>query len=126
MLWYDHQILMTNSGIAVLHIYSVCTVIEYIVVYYEYIEYIKTANFEKANFIKQNGVTSLSLSSICVSFPGIQSSSSVSEDSEKSDNSLPISSKAKRTSLGSLISQLRNAVLFYKVCFFKIRSFNVL
>ena len=49
-----------------------------------------------------------------------------SSDTEKSNNSLPISSKAKRTSLESLISQLRKAILFYKVCFFKIRSFNVL
>ena len=40
---------------------------------------------------------------------------SVSEDSEKSDNSLPISSKEKRTSLGSLISRLHNVILFYKV-----------
>ena len=51
---------------------------------------------------------------------------SVSEDSEKSDNLLPISSKAKRTSLGSRMCRLRSAILFYKVCFFKIHSFNVL
>ena len=70
---------------------------------------IKTANFEKANFIKQNGVTK-----------------SESSDTEKSDNSLPISSKPKRTLLGSLISRLHNAILFYKVCSFKIHSFNVL
>ena len=131
-LSYDRQIFMRDSGIAVLHIYSVYTVIEYTVVSIYYLKYqcwsenIKTANFQNANFIKQNGVTSLSLSSTCVSFPSIKSSSSVSENSEKSDNSLPISPKAKRTSLGSLISQFHNAILFYKVCSFKICSFNVL
>ena len=64
-LLYDHQIFMRDSGIAVLHIYSVCTVIEYTVVSIYYLKYqcwsqnIKTANFEKANFIKKNGITKL-------------------------------------------------------------------
>ena len=59
-LSYDRQIFMRDSGIAVLHIYSVCTVIEYTVVSIYYLKYqcwsrnIKTVNFEKANFIKQN------------------------------------------------------------------------
>ena len=49
----------------------------------------------------------------------------VLEDPQKSDNSLPISSKVKRTSLRSLLSRLGNVILFYKVCFFKMASFNV-
>ena len=62
-LSYDRQIFMRDSGIAVLHIYSVCTVIECTVVSIYYLKYqcwsqnIKTANFEKANFIKQNCLT---------------------------------------------------------------------
>ena len=60
---YDCQIFMRDSGIAVLHIYSVCTIIEYTVVSIYYLKYqcwsqnIKTVNFEKANFIKQNCTT---------------------------------------------------------------------
>ena len=62
-LSYDRQIFMRDSGMAVFHIYGVCTVIEYTVVSIYYLKYqcwshnIKTRNFEKTNFIKQNGVT---------------------------------------------------------------------
>ena len=54
---------MRSSEIAVIHICSVCTVIEYTMVPIYYLKYqywsqnIKTATFGKANFIKQNGIT---------------------------------------------------------------------